>query len=386
MTNLTADPLAAPRSCPAWCVGHGRDLPDDVTHRGKRVAVADVLVAVERFDADDEPASAPVVNIQSFDSYLTPTEARQLAAALSLLAAIAEGGEMTIIATASIAERHRLDRDATQDLAEAGTIHHVTRYGRVISCGAAGPVRVEEFAMKVTCEDCNAADRRHLIDNAHAEALDDDAERDAIAEDHAKALADHYYLLKDEHVAAGGILPSSVRYATDDDRFREHNRDGRRCTYVEAIAWLCAARKSDPTSTAVTAVRPDTEGWARSFVGRPAADADDRRVQEIVRDLLERIEAEPQSPGDCLSWCVLYSPSDDGLIHYSNDLACPATAGGPAEQHGYYVSVEQCEYPGRPATASVRVDGSNEPMTPHETLALAATLEYAARCALAATE
>src|SRR3954469_2227254 len=48
-------------------------------------------------------------------------------------------------------------------------IHHVSRYGNVISCGATGPVRVEEIASKVTCPDCNEADRQHLIDNAHAE-------------------------------------------------------------------------------------------------------------------------------------------------------------------------------------------------------------------------
>jgi hypothetical protein len=134
----------------------------------------------------------------------------------------------------------------TQTLTETlDLIHHVTRYGNVISCGATGPVRCEETAMKVTCEACHAADDQARYDYAWDMALEDDAERDAIAEDHAEALAEHYYLLKDEHVAAGGILPSSVRYATDDDRFREHPRDGRRRTYAEAIEWLCGARQSD---------------------------------------------------------------------------------------------------------------------------------------------
>ena len=76
-----------------------------------------------------------------------------------------------------------------EDEEQHAVIHHVTRYGNVISCGATGPVRVEYTAMKVTCEACKAADYEHLIDNAHAEALDMDAERDEIAAAHVEALA-----------------------------------------------------------------------------------------------------------------------------------------------------------------------------------------------------
>lgn len=119
-------------------------------------------------------------------------------------------------------------------------IHHVTYYGNVISCGATGPVRVEYEARKVTCEACKTADYQHLIDNAHAEALDDDAERTfqrlwktfvarvrdyrkanfagvvagriaIVAEDEAEAYREHYYRLMDEIGAAGKIFPPAAR-------------------------------------------------------------------------------------------------------------------------------------------------------------------------------
>jgi hypothetical protein len=130
----------------------------------------------------------------------------------------------------------------------------------------------------------------------------------------------------------------------------------------------------------------DTESWAREYISRPATSDADRRVQTIIADLLGQIEAGSRSPADrfccSYSWCSMHTTSDDGLIHYSKDFACQATAGGPAERQGYYVGVELCEYPGQPLAAAVRVDGGNDPMTVDETLALAAALEFAARCAM----
>lgn len=93
---------------------------------------------------------------------------------------IREGGTLTEFGTDIALEVAAQQRNAAE------VIHHVSRYGNVISCGATGPVRCEEFAKDVTCPDCNAADSQHLIDNAHAEALDEDAAR--YEEAHARAI------------------------------------------------------------------------------------------------------------------------------------------------------------------------------------------------------
>jgi hypothetical protein len=70
--------------------------------------------------------------------------------------------------------------DATaEDAKRSAVIHHVTRYGNIVSCGATGRVRVEYTASKVTCEACKTADYQHLIDDAHAEALAESRSRSA---------------------------------------------------------------------------------------------------------------------------------------------------------------------------------------------------------------
>lgn len=56
-------------------------------------------------------------------------------------------------------------------------VHHVTRYGREISCGATGPVRVEEVARLVTCDACVAADDARRMAEAERQAYVEDAER-----------------------------------------------------------------------------------------------------------------------------------------------------------------------------------------------------------------
>lgn len=64
------------------------------------------------------------------------------------------------------------------DFEEAtAVIHHVTRYSREISCGATGPVRVEETAMLVTCPECVAADDEGRMAEAERQAYAEDAER-----------------------------------------------------------------------------------------------------------------------------------------------------------------------------------------------------------------
>lgn len=95
----------------------------------------------------------------------------------------------------------------------ADVIHHVIRYGRVISCGATGRVRVEETAAKVTCEACVAADDQHRMDVAHGQAL---AEKDVQhwAEQVAQEKGlDDFWVARNEATEAGVILPSDVRHA-----------------------------------------------------------------------------------------------------------------------------------------------------------------------------
>jgi hypothetical protein len=89
--------------------------------------------------------------------------------------------------------------EALAEDAERATevIHHVTRYSREISCGATGPVRVEEIAMRVNCSECKAADVAELTAEAERQAYAEDDERSPRCTAKINPMYPHIF----EHVA-----------------------------------------------------------------------------------------------------------------------------------------------------------------------------------------
>lgn len=148
------------------------------------------------------------------------------------------------------------DQATAEDAERAAVIHHVTRYGNIVSCGATGSVRVEETAMKVTCEACIAADYQHLIGRAHGEALMMDAEYD---EKTIRRYWDCRLALRDPEyrAVAAVILPPAIRYAGIRDTGVAY------CSYRDAITWLEDAHQTVIDKAHDEALAEDAERTTR---------------------------------------------------------------------------------------------------------------------------
>lgn len=79
------------------------------------------------------------------------------------------------------------------------------------------------------------------------------------------------------------------------------------------------------------------------------------------------------------TWCESDLPTDaGGVVHVSEDRSVRADAGGPAEVGFVSVSVEQHD-DGIPA---IRIEGTDDPLSPLAAFELASTLQAAAISAL----
>lgn len=143
-------------------------------------------------------------------------------------------------------------------------IHHVTRYGNIISCGATGPVRVTYTANEVTCPECDTADYAELVAEAERQAYEEDAEWDAdiqVVQDVAQAEQVSVWLMR-------------------------HGDDGRRLVTIQAsiekdeqYAYLEDVRRTNEAAGTLPPVEP----------GRA------QRIAEI-RELADWLETNPEIP------------------------------------------------------------------------------------------
>lgn len=99
-------------------------------------------------------------------------------------------------------------RSIELDFEEAtAVIHHVTRYSREISCGAGGPVRVEEVARLVTCPECVAADDARRMAEAERQAHAEAAERSPLCTAKVNPMYPHTFKHDADVAADPEIVP-----------------------------------------------------------------------------------------------------------------------------------------------------------------------------------